>query len=248
MKICLIIAIYIIHAIIFCTQIFSSACAQSHLNWWTRLSITKPIAPTYHAELEGQFRLQNNYFTNHRYNPTAAHLTHSIRLFIHYRPSSEFSASISPFTWFAASPVISAPGDADLSLQHELRPSALVEWQPVFTPGLSAAVRTWIEYRDFQGTPNNLVRFRQRLGLRYRLADKWQAFLADEILLHMHGVANNQRYDHNRLIFNINYKPNPQWRIELGYMYANRLLRNRMQYINESNLITHFYYTFPQKN
>lgn len=239
---------HIIHLIIFSSLTFSSVCAQSHLNWWTRLSITKPISPIFYAELEGQIRRQNNYFSESKWNPAVEHLTHSLRLFVHFRPSARFAASISPFTWFAASPVISVPMDADLPLQHELRPSAQVEWQPALTHKLSAAARTWVEYRDFQGTPHDLVRFRQRLGLRYRITDKWQAFLANELLLHIYGIEKNQLYDHNRLIFNINYKPNPQWRIELGYMYANRLLRNRMQYVNENNLITHFYYTLPQKN
>lgn len=233
---------------IYSLLIFSPACAQLHMNWWTRLSITTPVSSVFYTEMEGQMRRQNNYFSELCWNPTTAHLTHSLRLFVHYRPSAKFSASISPFTWFASSPVIVAPSDAEAPLQHEIRPSILAEWQPTLTNKLSAAARTWIEYRDFQGTPNNLVRFRQRLGLRYRMADKWQLFMANELLLHAYGAEKNQLYDHNRLIFNINYKPNPKWRIELGYMYANRLLRNRMQYIDESNLITHFYYTLPQKN
>jgi hypothetical protein len=227
--------------------IFLSAHAQSHINWWTRLSVTKPISQVFFTELEGQIRRQNNYFGQVRWNPAEEHLTHSLRLFIHYKPSTKFVATILPFTWFAASPIITAPSDVDAKVQHEFRIAALVEWQPVLNNQFSGALRTWVECRNFQGMPNNLVRFRQRVGFRYRLTDKWQAFLGSELLLHVYGVEKNQLYDHSRLVFNVNYKPNPLCRIELGYMYANRLLRNQMQYIDESNLITHFYYTLPQK-
>lgn len=219
--------------------------AQKQTNWWTRVSVTKPISSTFYTELEGQLRFQYNHFSPIQLYFIEEHLTHSLRWFFHYRPSSQFSASISPFTWFASSPVIISPTDVDAPIQHEIRPSTLAEWLPPMSDKLSIAMRTWVEYRDFQNTTNDLIRFRQRFGLRYQVDEKWQAFLANEILLHIYGVAENQLYDHNRLVFNINYRPNRQWRIELGYIYINRLLRNRMLYVNENNIITHFYYTLP---
>ncbi|MCS7018372.1 MAG: DUF2490 domain-containing protein [Cytophagales bacterium] len=225
-----------------------SACCQSHINWWTRLSVTEPISPAVYVELEGQMRRQNNLFNQAAWNPAYEHLTHSIRVFVHYKPSPKFAASISPFTWFAASPIIVSPSDADAPLQHEFRYAALTEWQPELSKKWTATLRAWAEYRHFQNeSVDDAVRLRQRLGVRYRFNDKWIAFAANELLLHVFGMAEKQHYDHNRLIFNVHYKPNARWRVELGYIYINRLLRNRMELIDENNLVTHFYYTLPPK-
>lgn len=216
-----------------------------HNNWWTRWSVTYPVSAKFYTELESQLRLQTNQLDSHSSFFANRHLAHSIRFFAHFKISSKFSTSLSPFTWFATSPVILSPSDVEAPLQHEIRPSILAEWIPYSKGRLSLSLRTWLEYRYFQKTAEGLVRFRQRVGMRYQLHEKWYAFIGEEILLHLHGVSPLERFDHNRLVLNLNYKPQPNWRIEVGYIYIHRLLRNKMLYINENNIVTHFYYTFP---
>ncbi|WP_448518609.1 DUF2490 domain-containing protein [Rhodoflexus sp.] len=218
---------------------------QERTNWWTRFSVSKPINTVFHTELEAQLRLQNNPFDYSQRYLANEHLMHSIRLFAYWKPSELFSVGISPLAWFTSSPIICTPADADMPRRHEFRPSALAEWQPILADQLTLAIRSWIEYRHFTGLYNDMMRFRQRIGLRYRLDSKWQFVLAEELFINTSGAEQNQRYDHNRLIFNLNYKPMPGWRIELGYVYINRLMRKQMRHIDENNIITHFYYTLP---
>lgn len=227
------------------TSPFLSARCQLHIvNWWGRLSAIKPVSSVFAVEFESQFRRQNNAFREIGWNPLHEHLTHSLRLFLHYRPTPKISVTLSPFAWFASSRIIVTPSDANTPLQHEFRHSGFVEWMPPINKKLAFAARSWAEYRNFQFAATDLLRFRQRFGLRYTLNGKWTAFVANELLMNVYGIKG---YDHNRVIFNLNYKPTPQWRIELGYMYINRLIPNRMIYVDESNLITHFYYTLVHK-
>jgi hypothetical protein len=56
------------------------------------------------------------------------------------------------------------------------------------------------------------------------------------------GTGNAHFFDHNRVGFNLEYKVSPDLKIDIGYIYINRLPLSEMETLNENNFLLQFTY------
>lgn len=217
----------------------------NHLNFWGRISLTQPINKQIKLETEFQHRTQNDY-TQKKNNIFEEQLLNSVRTWLHYQHKTDIGFSISPFAYYWNSPIIILEADKSKPQSEEVRFSVAFDLKHEVAKNLWMIDRTCFEYRDFQHTNSDIVRARNRFGLRYELNNKWNITSFDEIFLNINGVKPNNFFDQNRIALLFNYKPTKDIRIETGYLYISRLPKNAEEFLYEDNLILHLYYTFNQ--
>lgn len=216
----------------------------SHLNIWSRMSFIQPISALWRAEVEFQHRRQSDYAENsgHLFQ---ANLLSSVRTWVQYQHKDGISFSLSPFAYYWHTPIIVTNADKLKSQVQELRFSLAVDLKHEITDNLWLVDRTCVEYRDFQSVGTDIIRMRNRLGLRYDMHSAWSVTLFEEIFLNIRGAALSHIFDHDRMALLLNYKPVENLRIEVGYLYISRLQRERNELLHENNFLLHFYYTLP---
>jgi Protein of unknown function (DUF2490) len=215
-----------------------------HLNAWSRFSITQPISEKWRAETEFQHRRQNDYAEKSG-DLFQENLLSSVRTWVHYQHKEDIGFAISPFAYYWHNPIIVTDSDKLRPQVQELRFSLAVDLKHELLKKLWLIDRTVIEYRDFQKINENIVRLRNRLGVRCEFNSKWNVTLFDEIFLNIMGAKPSHTFDHDRIAILLNYKPTKNIRIETGYMYISRLPRNTNEFLHENNFLLHLYYTLP---
>ncbi|MFZ1495429.1 MAG: DUF2490 domain-containing protein, partial [Saprospiraceae bacterium] len=105
--------------------------------------------------------------------------------------------------------------------------------------------RSCFEYRDFQETNTDFIRFRNRLGLRYEFNSKWNLSFLYEVFLTLNESKPSKVFDHDRLAMLLNFIPTKNIRIETGYMYITRMLKNTDEFLYENNFLVHLYFMLP---
>lgn len=227
---------------------FCQSIAQNqHYNFWTRVSFTEPISTKWKAELEFQYRRQNDYSSN-RSNLFQQSLLSSVRMWAHYQLNENNTITLSPFAYFWHNPIILTEEDKVKSQTKEIRFSTDVDLKNKLSDKLYFLNRSSIEFRDFQQSQAFSFRFRERIGLRYDFNPKFSGSIFDEVFLNLTSIGTSNFFDHNRLGILMNYKPNQTIRFEIGYIYINRLPKFATELINEHNFITHVYITLPTLN
>lgn len=216
----------------------------SHLNFWSRLSISQPISEKWKVEAEFQHRRQNDYAMQ-SVDFFQENLLNSFRTWVHYQHKDDIGFSFSPFAYYWHNSIIISEADREKPQQNELRFSAAVDLKHEVVKKLWLIDRSCFEYRQFKQPNTDFIRVRNRLGLRYEFNSKWNITLFDELFLHVKGAAPSHIFDHDRLAALINYKPSKNIRFETGYMYISRLPRNTEELLHENNFLMHVYFTLP---
>ncbi len=216
-----------------------------HLNTWGRLSVSQPLGEKWRTELEFQHRQQND-AANQKYNPFQNSLLTSVRTWMHFQAKENILISVSPFAYFRNNPVIINQTDKGKPPVNEFRFTASIELKNELAKNLWIIDRTCIEYRNFQSTVPDIIRIRNRFGFRYEFNHKWNIALFDEVFLNASGTKSTHIFDQNRIGILLNYKPSTYLKLEVGYMYATRLLQSADDISCESNIILNVYFILPK--
>ena len=97
-----------------------------------------------------------------------------------------------------------------------------------------------MEYRVFEGSVENTTRLRNRLALRYDFNSNYNIAFGDEILMNSSGTDAQHIFDHNRIFTNLSYKPNSDFKFDIGYIYISRLTKSNIDLIDENNFYLNF--------
>ena len=62
----------------------------------------------------------------------------------------------------------------------------------------------------------------------------------DEILMNSSGTDAQHIFDHNRIFTNLSYKPNSDFKFDIGYIYISRLTKSNIDLIDENNFYLNF--------
>ena len=216
--------------------------SQEHENFWFRTTLSIPVTKKFKTDFELQHRRQNNLESS---NPFDKNLMYTFRTWVYYKKSKEVLFALSPFAYFSNYKIIQKPTNAFAKPIGEYRFTASVELQNQLVKKVFLVNRTAFEYRAFEGSIENTTRLRNKLGLKYELTEKYSTLIGDEILINTSGTDSANLFDQNRLFANISYQPQPSVKIDFGYLYISRLLKNNTDLIEDNNFYLHFTYTLP---
>lgn len=237
-----------IFCIIFFNFIFiflnNRGIAQTHTNFWSRFTIDKSFSSKIKFDVEFQYRQQNGFGNNNLFSEP---LLYSLRTWFIYQPKNELQFSISPLAYFYHFPIINKASDATKPFLNEYRVSFAMDNKIANFKKYIFQNRVGLEYRIFQPTIKNGIRFREKVGLKYDFSYKWNVFLYDEMLLNLYGVNNNHLFDHNRLGLHTAYKFTKNIKIEAGYIFITRLQRTATEVMEDNNFILNCTYLLQNK-
>lgn len=219
----------------------------SHNNVWSRVSISNQFSEKFKTEAEFQKRWQNDISLDNSKNPFQEDLMNSVRLWAHYKYNSKFNFSVSPFAYFQPTSIISKESDKLKSKTYEVRYTIASDFKQKLINKTYFFDRLALEYRDFKNNNNdNVIRLRNKAGLKYEFNSKWTITAFDEYFLNLNSEDHKHLYDHNRIGFLGNYSPTKALKMEFGYIAISRLPKNKDELMHENNFLVMLYYTFNQ--
>lgn len=221
-------------------NIFQLAYSQTHHNAWLRGTVSYPVNKSFRTDFELQYRSQNGYGNSSYFDKE---LMQSFRIWLKYKMKEGLSIEVSPFAYFIHHQIIIKEADQAIKPTFEIRPSIAIEQSNTLFPGMLFIQRSALDFRFFNQPNNILIRFREKLALKYELTKLFQFILYDEILLNTSNVKAVNLLDHNRLYFGTSIQVNPKLKLELGYMKVQRLLRSTSFVINENNFVLNINYS-----
>jgi hypothetical protein len=219
----------------------------THLNFWSRITVTQSLNEKIRMEVDFQHRRQND-ITEHSANAFELNLLSSARVWVHYQHKKDIIFSLAPYTYYWHESVILSQKDKQKPQVQESRYSLAADLKHEVTHKLWLMDRTCLEYRDFKNKKTDFIRMRNRLAIRYDFNKKWNTTIYDEVFLNLEGTNPVSFFDHDRIALLLNYKPTKNIRMETGYMHITRLPRYSDEFLHENNFLVHLYYTIPQKN
>jgi Protein of unknown function (DUF2490) len=208
--------------------------AQHHTNSWFKLAMTYRITDRLKTEAELHHRRQNGFGNG---NLLHNNLMNMGRIWLYYQPKKNLIFSLSPFARFANYKVIQTKNDETLQPTYETRLTAAMAWQPPIGSNWHLLSRSAIEYRLFKYPMADMVRIRQKLGLRYDISRKLNFSIYDELLANLPDKSTHTFYDHNRIGAALLYKCNDHCQIDIGYIHSYRRQRNTDDYWQEENIL-----------
>ncbi len=211
--------------------------AQEHTNSWFRTTLSIPIAEKIKTDLELQHRRQNDFESNNLFDKN---LMYTFRTWIYYKQNKDVVYAVSPFAYFSNYKIIQEESDAVAKPTNEYRFTASIELQYQLATKFYVVDRTAIEYRVFEGSIENTTRLRNRLALRYDCNSNYNIALGDEILMNSSGTEAQHIFDHNRIFTNLSFKPNSEFKFDIGYIYISRLTKSNIDLIDENNFYLNF--------
>jgi Protein of unknown function (DUF2490) len=208
--------------------------AQHHTNSWFKLYMTYRINGRLKVETELHHRRQNGF---HNGNLLHNNLLNMGRVWLHYQANKNLLLSLSPFARFANYKVIQTKNDETLQPVMETRLTAAMAWQPPIASKWHLLSRSAIEYRLFKAPLADMVRLRQKWGLRYDISPKVNLSVYDELLANLPDKSTHTFYDHNRIGTVLLYKCNDHCQIDIGFIHSYRRQRNTDNYWQEENIL-----------
>lgn len=199
---------------------FLSVSAHAYYSGaWGRLTLRLPVNDRWTTDGEVQHVRQSGYAGN---TPFDYPLMFSYRQWLHYRPGNKTTISLSPFAWFRLSPLVRSSTDRSLPQVDEFRFTVAVKREVRLSHNFAAEGRSAVEYRLFPG--QDIVRWRNRAALKYRLNNSWLLMPSAELLLNMHGARKNQIFDQWRGGFDVAHAlAGTRLTASAGYVYISRL-------------------------
>ena len=218
---------------------------KPHNNVWSRLSITNQINSKFKIELETQKRWQNNITAQQNNNPFANQLMNSVRLWTHFKYNSKINFSLSPFAYFQHTSIINGENDLFKKKSYEIRYTVAFDIKEKILNKTYLYNRFGLEFRDFKKNGNdNVIRVRNKLGLKYEFNNKWNLTAFDELFLNLNSKDKEHIYDHNRIGLMGSYNPIEQIKVDFGYIRIDRLQKNSFETMAENNFLVMVYYIF----
>lgn len=211
---------------------------QWHNNLWSRFTISIPFKESWKLDLEAQERRQNSVG---EYNPLNKQLLISSRLWLMKNYKEKIVFGFSPFAYFKHNKIIKNKIDEIAQATNEIRIAAYVELKNNIVNKWKIQNRLGIEYRYFFPY-KEVFRLRYRMMFLRELNKKLNLTFNEELLINLGNK--NVNFDHLRTMLTLNYKLNPHWNIEFGYMYVFRKIINPVSFSNENNILLNFTYKF----
>lgn len=221
-------------------NILQLAYSQTHHNAWLRGTVSYPVNKSFRTDFELQYRSQNGYGNSSFFDKE---LMQSFRIWLKYKMKEGLSIEVSPFAYFIHHQIIIKEADQILKPTNEIRPSFAIEQSNALISRIQFIQRTALDFRFFSIPNNNLIRFREKLALRFELTKLFHFMLYDEILLNTSNVKAANLLDHNRLYLGSSIQLYPKLKIEIGYMKVQRLMRSTSFVINENNFVLNINYS-----
>jgi len=220
-------------AAIFFTGFLSFSAHAFYSNAWGRLTLRLPVTDRWTTDAEVQYRRQSGYAGS---TPFDYPLLFSYRHWAHYHPSRKVTVSISPFAWFRANPIIRKTADYTAPAGDEYRFTAALKGEQRLALNFAGEGRTALEYRMFPG--QDVIRWRNRVALKYRINNRWLLMPAGELFLNMTGTDRNHIFDQWRASAELAHTMvGNRLTASLGYMYLSRLPRGESKNIGEHDLV-----------
>lgn len=218
--------------------------AQPHYDSWFRITGDLSLSNKIRIDAELQHRRQNGFES---YNPFDKPLMLAFRGWIHYQRSENFRYSFSPFAWFANYRIVRQPADETTKPGNEMRVSAAADGQHKIPGKWSMLGRSAIEYRIFENNQPDIIRVRNRLGIRYDFSAQVRLSVYDELLFNIAGTSTNHFFDHNRIGVMMEQKISRGLKLEAGYIYVNRLPVTNDMELTEHNFILNIIFQFKKQ-
>lgn len=223
----------------------SLAQNNSHNNVWTRFSITNEVHKKFKLEIEIQKRWQNNSTLQNSNNPFNENLMNSVRFWTHYKFITKLNFSISPFTYFQHTAIITNEKDILKNKSYEVRYTIAADYKEKILTKTYFNDRLAFEYRDFKNNNNeNVIRLRNKIGLKHDFNKKWNLMAFDELFLNLNSYDKKHIFDHNRIGITGSFIPSEEIKIDFGYNRIQRLPKNNLESMFENNFLIMIYYTF----
>lgn len=221
--------------------------AQNQTNSWMRATLSIPVKEHFIIDAEIQHRRQNGFNNDNLFDKN---LVFSYRNWVHYQRQPGIKFSLSPLAYYSNYKMIISQADADANPSSEIRFSGAMELKHQLGRQIDVSGRSAFEYRIFDGNQNDILRFRNKLGLLYSISESWKMNAFMEILVNLSGTEMAHFLDHNRFGANVEYHPTKNIKLELGYMYITRLPKINIQKIGENTFFLNFTYRFkrPEEN
>lgn len=213
---------------------------QTRHNVWLRGTLGYGISEKLESDLEFQYRRQSGVDTK---MPFRHDLMQSVRNWTRYRFSDRLFVSVSPFAYFKHYRIVTQQGDHTFKPSREFRFSAALTWKKEIGRGFELINRGAAEYRIFNNGTDDVTRVRDRIGVQYGF-ENFSILVFNEFLANVAGVDRGHFVDHNRIGTQLEYRPKPQVKLRLGYLYIDRLPLKGETWLHENNMSLNFMYNF----
>lgn len=215
--------------------------AQQLMNVWLRGTLQLPVSENIKTEAEYQYR-QNINLDND--NVADKKQFQSVRLWAHYKHNDDVIFSVSPIAYFSKCKTINNINDKTRNYTSELRSSVALTLQHKLLKHLYIFDRTAAEYRVFSNYEKDIVRLRNRIGLRYNFSKNLNLSLFDEHLFNVIGTEHHHFFDQNRIALNIDYNLSSKIKLDVGCMTMEQLPLTGYTLENEQVIYLNFTYKF----
>jgi hypothetical protein len=219
--------------------------AQPHQHAWFRATLGFPVTASLKTEVEFQHRRQNGFGSGNMFQKN---LMYTFRPWIHYQHDKHIKFSLSPVAFFSHYRIVQSKTDETAVPMGEWRISAAMELQKELFRKFHVVNRTALEYRTFKGIQPNIIRLRNRIGIRYDLAAYLKLSIYDEWLVNLAGTTLEHYFDHNRIGVQVGYQLSSNLKVDLVYLHISRLPLTSMQKLSENNIMLTIGYELGRKN
>ncbi len=213
--------------------------AQQHYNAWLRSTLSVPVGEKCKIDNELQHRRQNGFGNANLFDKN---LMFTYRIWGHYQHNEDVKFSVSPFAYFSQYKIIQQQADEAIQPNGEVRFSAASELQHEIFGKFYIVDRTAIEYRMFDNNQSDMIRLRNRFGVRCDCTHKIKLSVFDELLFNSTGTTHKHFFDHDRLGLNFEYKVLPYLKFDIGYIYITRLPITSTTKLHENNFFLNLTY------
>ena len=211
--------------------------SAQHYSAWLRTTLQLPIGGNWSTAAEFQYIRQNDLGTN---NPFQKDLMRSYRHWIYYRINDDAQLEVSPFASYASYNLIQLESDRHTAPVKEFRATAAISMQRKIFRQLYLTNRTALEDRIFFRS-NDVIRFRQKIGLRYDW-ERWSVNTYNELLVNTAGVNQDHFFDHNRIGLSVAHSFTRNMKVELSYLYINRMTKDATGTLKENRALLNVSY------
>jgi hypothetical protein len=205
----------------------------THFTLWSRLRVIKTFSPKWEAEIDMQYRRQDN----DNLNIMALPLAQSGRLWVYHHPIPRWTIGFSPFTWFHNNQLVVKPTDISkewneyrVSLYGEYRVS--VTRKLILLNRLGAEpilqIRTWGN--------RNFVRLRWREQINFQIQPATQLFIGGELFANSASSEKMNFYNQSRGFAGILYHLSAKFEATTNYMFQHIDMPSASTKIKSHNL------------
>jgi len=199
--------------ILFSYQLSAQKNIETQNLLWTRYLLKFKVSEKWTPFFDVEERLYMFPFRQHHFIPS---------LGANYKLDKSFSLTASMMYFEMVLP--QDPYSEDRFIYQELRPQVALNFKHSIDQHWSFLSRFKLEWR-YKNRPDEMkytfsnYRIRMRMGIKYKLNDKWDAKILEEIHFNIGKKVLRNVFDQNRLSAGLNYNINTNFSLETGYLY-----------------------------